>query len=131
MTITIKMDSKANYMKMKQNECAVSFNGKEYPCPISMGMDVIGGRWKGVILYYLLEGEKRFSELKRDMPTVTEMTLSLQLKKCESDGLIYRVVEGEKPPLKVTYSLTPLGRSLEPILQSISIWSKQITENVE
>ena len=63
--------------------CEVSFKGKNYPCPISMVMDLIGGRWKGVILYYLQNGAKRFGELKQLMPTITEMTLSLQLKQLE------------------------------------------------
>lgn len=114
-------------MKVNENKCSVIFNDKQYPCPISMAMDVIGGRWKGVILYYLMTGEKRFSELKNCMPTVTEMTLSLQLKKLEHDGLIHRVVEGDKPPLKVTYSLTSLGQSLSPILQSLGAWSLEVT----
>lgn len=130
MTITIQMDSKDNFLKMNKNNCTIAFNDKEYPCPISMAMDVIGGRWKGVILYYLMEGEKRFSELRKDMPSVTEMTLSLQLKKLESDGLIHRVVEGEKPPLKVTYSLTPLGQSLSPILQSLGAWSLEVADKL-
>ncbi|UXM94824.1 helix-turn-helix transcriptional regulator [Bartonella sp. HY329] len=116
-------------MKIIKSECSVVFNNKKYPCPISMGMDVIGGRWKGVILYYLMEKDKRYSELKRDMPSITEMTLSLQLKKLEKDGLITRHVEGVKPPLNVTYSLTSLGKSLETIFQSIADWSKKIAEN--
>lgn len=115
-------------MKMSKSECSVFFKNKEYPCPISMGMDVIGGRWKGVILYYLMEKDKRYSELKRDMPSITEMTLSLQLKKLEKDGLITRHVEGIKPPLNVSYSLTPLGKSLEPIFQSIADWSAQVAD---
>lgn len=115
-------------MKNKDIKCEVFFNDKEYPCPISMAMDLIGGKWKGVILYYLMDQEKRFSELSRDIPTATEMTLSLQLKKLENDGLIFREVEGDKPPLKVTYSLTPLGKSLTPVLQQLGEWSKNIVE---
>jgi len=60
-------------------------------------MDLVGGKWKGVILYYLLSGEKRFSELKIVIPEITDMTLSIQLKKLEDDGLITRTVFGDKP----------------------------------
>lgn len=117
-----------NSLKNKDNKCTASFNGKHYSCHISMAMDIIGGKWKGVILYYLMLGEKRFNELSKEMPATTEMTLSLQLKKLEKDGLIQRVVEGEKPPLKVTYSLTPFGQSLKPVIQAISSWSQQVAK---
>lgn len=113
-------------MTAPNNTCEVIFNGKTYPCPISMAMDLIGGKWKGVILYYLVDSSKRFSELKQDMPTITEMTLSMQLKQLERDGFISRTVYGVKPPIKVIYELTELGHSFKPVLETLSLWSHQI-----
>lgn len=99
-----------------------SYNGKEYPCCASLTMGVIGGKWKTVILYHLMDHTLRYSELRKEMPTVTERTLSLQLKALEEDGIIHRQVYTSKPPLKVEYSLTELGKTLVPIIQSISEW---------
>lgn len=115
---------------IKKNEaCQVTIDDRQYPCPISMAMDLIGGKWKGVILYYLKDGNKRFSELCKDIPNITEMTLSLQLKKMEADGLVKRKVEGIKPPLKVDYSLTEFGESLRPVLNAISVWANSVIPN--
>ena len=85
---------------------SVRLGEKNYPCTIAVAMDLIGGKWKAVILYHLKEGEKRFSELRKDLYSVTETTLSIQLKQLENDGLISKVVYGEKPPLVAIYSLT-------------------------
>ena len=98
------------------------FKGKEYPCCASLTMGVIGGKWKTVILYHLIEGTLRYNELRKCMPTVTERTLSLQLKKLEEDGIVQRKVYHRKPPLKVEYSLTDLGQTLVPIIKSIADW---------
>jgi len=91
-------------------------------------MDLIGGKWKTVILYHLKSDPKRYSELLKEMQTVTEMTLSLQLKQLEKDGLIVRKVYGKKPPVKVVYSLTGFGRTLIPTLDAITAWGNQIAE---
>lgn len=107
----------------KNTAYQVLLNGKVYPCPVSMVMDLIGGKWKGVILYYLKDRSKRFSELRKNIPHITEMTLSLQLKKLEKDGLVVRQVFGEKPPLKVVYELSKFGLSFKPVLEAISLWS--------
>ena len=106
----------------------VKLNGKVYPCTVSLAMDLIGGKWKTVILYYLKANPKRYSELLKEMQTVTEMTLSLQLKQLEKDGLIVRKVYGKKPPIKVIYSLTDFGRTFIPVLEAITAWGNQITE---
>lgn len=113
------------------NTCQILHHGKSYHCSISMAMDLIGGKWKGVILYYLKDKNKRFSELRKNIPNITEMTLSLQLKQLEKDGLISRTVEGNKPPLCVTYALTPSGSLLTPILDSLSSWAKDISTNTQ
>jgi len=110
-------------MEKLENKCEISVNGKIYPCHISMAMDIIGGRWKAVILFYLKDGAQRFNELKQCMPTITEMTLSLQLKQLEHSGLISRTVYGEKAPIKVVYEMTDLGQSFIPVLESLSVWA--------
>jgi DNA-binding HxlR family transcriptional regulator len=89
-------------------------------------MDLIGGKWKAVILYHLKETNKRYSELRRDIPAITEMTLSLQLKQLENDGLLLRTVEGKKPPIKVVYSLTDFGKSCLPLLNAITEWGNKV-----
>ena len=85
-------------------------------------MGLIGGKWKTVILFHLIDGTLRYNELRKEMPTVTERTLSLQLKTLEEDGLIKRKVYTSKPPLKVEYSLTDFGKTLIPVIQSIADW---------
>ena len=106
----------------------VKLNDKIYPCTVSLAMDLIGGKWKTVILYHLKANPKRYSELLKEMQTVTEMTLSLQLKQLEKDGLILRKVFGKKPPVKVVYSLTDFGKTFIPALDAITAWGNQITE---
>ena len=103
--------------------------GKRYPCCTSVTMGIIGGKWKTVILFYLIEGELRYNELRKKMSTVTERTLSLQLKKLEEDGVIERTVYTSKPPLKVEYSLTEFGKTLIPLLQAIADWGVMVVEN--
>lgn len=104
----------------------VKLNGKVYPCTVSLAMDLIGGKWKAVILYHLRDTEKRYNELRKEMPHITEMTLSLQLKQLEKDGLVSRKVYGKKPPIKVIYSLTDFGKTFIPVLDTITMWGNQI-----
>ncbi|CAM1366933.1 DNA-binding transcriptional regulator, HxlR family [Tenacibaculum soleae] len=100
----------------------LKYKGKEYPCCASLTMGIIGGKWKTVILYHLIDKTLRYNELRKEMPTVTERTLSLQLKRLEEDGVINRKVYASKPPLKVEYSLTEFGETLIPVIQSIADW---------
>lgn len=102
------------------------FKGKEYPCCASLTMGVIGGKWKTVILFHLIDGPLRYNELRKAMPTVTERTLSLQLKTLEKDGIIKRKVYTSKPPLKVVYSLTDIGKTLIPVIKSIANWGVSV-----
>lgn len=99
-------------------------DNKEFPCSTSLAMKYIGGKWKTVILIHLIE-KKRYSELRKDIPMVTERTLSLQLKELEEDGLIIRTVHTSKPPLKVDYELSEFGKTLIPLLYAISEWGKK------
>ena len=102
--------------------------GKEYPCCTSVTMGIIGGKWKTVILVYLINGPLRYNELRKKMPAVTERTLSLQLKTLEEDGVISRKVYTSKPPLKVEYSFTEFGKTLIPLLHSIVQWGEYVVE---
>ncbi len=104
----------------------VELRGKTYHCTASLAMDLVGGKWKVVILYYLKDNEKRYSELRKEMPDITEMTLSLQLKQLEEDGLVSRTVYGEKPPIKVIYKLTAFGRTFVPALEAINNWGHKV-----
>lgn len=110
----------------------VKLKGKIYPCTVSLTMDLVGGKWKAVILYHLKDEPKRYNELRKEMPAITEMTLSLQLKQLEKDGLVLRKVYGKKPPIKVIYSLTDFGKSFIPVLDAITKWGNQVVnENGE
>lgn len=99
-----------------------TINGKDYPCCTSVTMGIIGGKWKTVILFHLMDGPLRYHELRKKIKGVTERTLSLQLKSLEEDQVIHRKVYTSKPPLKVEYSLTDFGNTLLPLLQSIADW---------
>ena len=90
-------------------------------CATEMALEIIGGKWKLVILRNLFDGTKRFGELKRAMPNVTQRMLTRQLRELEEDGLVRRKVYTQVPP-KVEYSLTETGESLEPIVRQIDEW---------
>lgn len=107
----------------------VKIGEKMYPCSVSLAMDLVGGKWKTVILYHLKDHEKRYSELRRELFSVTEMTLSIQLKQLEKDGLVSRTVFGKKPPIKVVYALTEFGKTFIPVLEAITQWGNQIVDH--
>ncbi|MFN7119659.1 MAG: winged helix-turn-helix transcriptional regulator [Saprospiraceae bacterium] len=90
-------------------------------CPVTYTLGLIGGRWKPIILWNLTQETRRFGELKRQIPMITEKMLTQQLRELEKDGLIRRKVYPEVPP-RVEYSLTKLGESLRPVLDSILQW---------
>ncbi len=92
-------------------------------CPIEDTLNVIAGRWKILLLWWLQEGELRFGELRRRVPTITQKMLTQQLRQMEAEGLVDREVFAQVPP-KVIYRLTERGRSLRPILQSLYDWSR-------
>lgn len=93
-------------------------------CAVETTLDIIGGRWKVLILRQLLFGVKRFNELHRALPGITQKMLTQQLREMEQDGIIHREVYAQVPP-KVEYSLTPLGHSLVPILEAMHQWGVQ------
>jgi DNA-binding HxlR family transcriptional regulator len=92
-------------------------------CPAEATLGVIGGRWKVPILWHLLVGTRRFSELRRALGNVTQKMLAQQLRELERDGVVSRKVYAEVPP-KVEYSLTARGRSLRPVVESMCKWGK-------
>src|SRR5580698_1253505 len=90
-------------------------------CGVQTTLSVIEGHWKLPILFRLLDGTRRFGELRKHLPAATQRMLTLHLRELERDGLIHREVYREVPP-KVEYSLTEMGRSLEPLLRFMSEW---------
>ncbi|KOO41105.1 winged helix-turn-helix transcriptional regulator [Priestia koreensis] len=100
-----------------------------YSCPVEATLDIIGGKWKSVILYHLTYQELRFNELKRLVPGVTQRMLTLQLRELEKDGIIHREVYKQVPP-KVEYSLTDFGRTLTPIIQLMLKWGVENTDKI-
>ncbi|AIQ11098.1 winged helix-turn-helix transcriptional regulator [Paenibacillus durus] len=92
-------------------------------CPVETTLDVIGGKWKGIILYQLIGRTRRFNEFRRLNPGITQFMLTLQLRELERDGIVHREVYKEVPP-KVEYSLTDFGRTLEPIIVSMKAWGE-------
>ncbi|MBS4218296.1 winged helix-turn-helix transcriptional regulator [Bacillus sp. FJAT-49711] len=101
---------------------------KKYNISVEATLEVIGGKWKCVILCHLTHGKKRTNELKRLMPNITQKMLTQQLRELEEDGVINRIVYNQVPP-KVEYELSEYGRSLEGILNSLCDWGeKHITK---
>lgn len=95
---------------------------KELPaCPVETTLTLIGNKWKVLIIRDLLQGTKRFGELKKSIGSVSQKVLTAQLRAMEDDGLIHREVYAEVPP-RVEYSLTELGWSLKPILDAMVNW---------
>jgi len=90
-------------------------------CPIEEAMQVLSGRWPTLLLYYLKDGTKRFSDLQRDNPGVSHRILTLELRKLEQAGVVLRTVY-EGYPLRVDYSLTPFGLKLVPLIDAIGDW---------
>jgi DNA-binding HxlR family transcriptional regulator len=96
---------------------------KKYNISVEAALEVIGGKWKCVILCHLMRGKKRTSELKRLMPNITQKMLTQQLRELEEDGVINRIIYNQIPP-KVEYELSEYGRSLEGILNSLCTWGE-------
>ncbi len=92
-----------------------------YKCNVEVTLEIIGGKWKSVILWHLMHKTLRFSQLRRRLPGVTQKMLTQQLRELEKDGMVYRQVYPEVPP-KVEYSLTDQGKTLQPILVAMYDW---------
>jgi len=96
----------------------------EFNCPVKATMEIIGGKWKPIILYYLKDGLKRFGELQRLIPHITKKMLTQQLRELERDEIIERKVYHQVPP-KVEYSLSEYGKSLKPVLELMATWGNK------
>lgn len=90
-------------------------------CPVEITLDAIGGKYKPIILFHLLKGTRRYKELQREIPGVSQRMLTLHLRGLERDGLVERRVYPETPP-RVDYSISDFGRSLEPVLHAMNDW---------
>jgi DNA-binding HxlR family transcriptional regulator len=96
-------------------------NGKSYHCPVEAALDVIGGKWKPLILWALGDKVLRFNELQKALPGINTKMLTKQLRALEEDGVIDRYVYPEVPP-RVEYRITEFGRTLIPILEALCDW---------
>ncbi len=96
----------------------------ENNCPVKLTTDIIGGKWKPSILFFLEDGTRRFGELQKLIPLMTKKTLTQHLRELEYHGIIHRKVYAQVPP-KVEYSLTKHGESLKPILKLMSAWGSK------
>lgn len=92
-------------------------------CPVATAVQLIGNKWKLLIVQRLQERPWRFNELLHDLPGLTQKVLTDNLRAMESDGLITRTVYPEVPP-RVEYALSPLGETLRPILDALEVWGK-------
>lgn len=110
-------------MLIEGKEVEIKLNGKIYHCALDVTMEYIGGKWKTIVLWYLRKDTRRFSQLKRQIPDITEKMLSLQLKQLEKDGIINRTVFAEVPP-RVEYCLTEEGKTLLPVLEELAKWGR-------
>lgn len=94
-------------------------------CPVEAAIEVLRGKWKGMVLFYLLDGPVRFSDLRRRMPSVTQRILTKGLRELEGDGLVVRTQHPGVPP-PVDYALTERGRGLAPAIQALKIWGEAL-----
>lgn len=90
-------------------------------CPVESTLSFLDGKWKGVILFHLMDGKLRFNELRRKLPSITQRMLTKQLRELEDAGILSRTVFPVVPP-RVDYELTAAGRSLEPVIRALAEW---------
>ncbi len=96
---------------------------KTYSSPMELTLEVVGGKWKSLLVYHLLDAPLRFSELRRQVPGITEKMLTQQLRELERDGIVSRTVFPEVPP-RVEYVATEHGRTLKPVLEAMCHWGR-------
>ncbi|MCG0994429.1 helix-turn-helix transcriptional regulator [Acetobacter indonesiensis] len=96
-------------------------------CAVEATLQLIDGKWKGVILYHLFQRTLRFNEIRKRLPNITQRMLTTQLRELERDGFVLRTVYPEVPP-KVEYSLTSRGRTLEPVIMALKKWGDEHTQ---
>jgi DNA-binding HxlR family transcriptional regulator len=94
-------------------------------CPIEDAMRLLSGRWRTLLIYYLIDGPKRFSDLRRDNPKISQRMLTLDLRELEAAGVVSRTVYPGVPP-RVDYALTAEGRKLVPLINALGDWWEQL-----
>lgn len=97
-------------------------------CPAEYTLALIGGRWKIPLIFHLMSGVRRFSELSRELTGVSQKVLTQQLREMERNGLVERKVYAQVPP-RVEYALTPLGKSLKPVVETMCRWGESHAAN--
>ncbi len=102
-------------------------NIKKYSCFFQLATDIIGGKWKALVLWCLKDSKKRNGELKRLIPDISQKMLTQQLRELENSGIVERIVYAQVPP-KVEYKLTKLGENLMPILADLHDWGKEYSK---
>ncbi|WP_371366467.1 putative HTH-type transcriptional regulator YtcD [Sporomusa rhizae] len=108
----------------------ITFKNIQYNCSMELTLDLIGGKWKSLILWHLGDNALRFSELKKSLPKITQKMLTQQLRELEASGLVNRHIYTQIPP-KVEYSLTPDGKSLLPVLETLCQWGLNYANTME
>ena len=98
-----------------------------YGRPVEVTLDILGGKWKGIILYHLMVRKRRFNEFRRLIPDVTQRILTLALRELERDGIVERTIFPEVPP-RVEYELSEFGKTLEPIIRMMRDWGAEYRE---
>lgn len=93
-------------------------------CPVEATLTYLDGKWKGVILFHLMDKTLRFNELRRHLPAITQRMLTKQLRELEQSGLVSRTVYPVVPP-RVEYALTPLGSTLKPVIRALAAWGDE------
>ena len=93
-------------------------------CPAEQALELLEGKWRPMVIFWLMDTPLRFNELQRRLGAVTHRTLSRTLKEMEAAGLLTRRDYGEIPP-RVDYALTPKGRSLQPVLEAMERWARE------
>ncbi len=120
--MTLENSPGEKIMRNKTSAC-------NFGCPVEAALAVLGGKWKGVILYHLSSDHQRFSELRRLIPGITQRMLTKQLRELEADQVVHREIFKEIPP-RVEYSLTSFGQTLTPVLKSIQDWGIEYIERI-
>ncbi|AXP47223.1 winged helix-turn-helix transcriptional regulator [Bacillus subtilis] len=116
---------------MRNRKLGIDYSSDDFEgCPVETTLDIIGGKWKGILLYHLIDGKKRFNEFRKLYPKITQRMLTLQLRELEQDGVIHREVYKQVPP-KVEYSLTEFGRTLEPVILHMKDWGEKYKDRID
>jgi len=112
----------------EKHHCGFTLDNQYYQCSFELAIDIIGGKWKSLILWHLMNGTQRNSDLRRAIPSITQKMLTQNLRELEDKGIVSRKVYPVVPP-KVEYSLTTQGEALRTVLQALSSWGNQYIEH--